>query len=100
MVLSYLAYQGHESQQEALGAFSAATAELRLSAPMLLPSEISTTKFDQSLRTLAETCPPLKKQIFAAFMTCIWHDGKITPKEAGLIRAIAAMLAIPMPVLT
>jgi len=41
----------------------------------------------------------LKKQIFAAFMTCVEHDGKITPKEAGLIRAIAAMLAIPMPVL-
>jgi hypothetical protein len=33
-------------------------------------------------------------------MTCVWHDGSITPKEASLLRAIAAMLAIPMPVLS
>ena len=99
-VLSNLAYSGHDSQQEVLGAFSAAMKELGLSNPILLPSEISVLQFDQSLRTLAETCPTLKKKIFTAFMTCVEHDGKITPKEAGLIRAIAAMLAIPIPVLT
>jgi len=98
-VLSYLAYSGHDNQQETLGAFSAAMKELGLSNPILSPNDMTVQQFDQSLRTLAETCPTLKKKIFEAFMTCVWFDGKITPKEAALIRAIAAMLAIPMPVL-
>jgi hypothetical protein len=32
-----------------------------------------------------------------ALMTCIRYDGQITDREGELIRAIAAMLAIPMP---
>jgi len=100
VVLSYLAYSGHTNHNEALGAFMAAKDELELPAAILPPGEVTIQRFDQSLRMLAETCPALKKQIFSAFMTCVWHDGKITPKEAGLIRAIAAMLAIPMPVLS
>jgi len=99
-VLSYLAYAGHTDHAEVLGAFSAAMKELGLPEEILPESETSVQKFDQSLRMLAETCPTLKKQIFAAFMTCVWFDGKITSNEAGLIRAIAAMLAIPMPVLS
>jgi len=99
-VLSYLAYSGHTSNEEVQGAFSAAMKELNLSDALLPTSEATVQRFDQSLRMLAETCPSLKKQIFAAFMTCIEHDGQITPKEASLIRAIAAMLAIPIPVLT
>ncbi|MCL2005887.1 MAG: M48 family metalloprotease [Planctomycetaceae bacterium] len=98
-VLSYLAYSGHTDPQDAQKAFAAASEELGLSEPMLRLSETTTRQFDQSLRTLSETCPALKKRIFAAFMTCVWHDGKITPKEAGLIRAIAAMLAVPIPML-
>jgi len=99
-VLSYLAYSGHESQDEALKAYSASMSELKLSAPMMLPAELTTQRFDKSLRILAETCPTVKKQMFSALMTCVWYDGKITPREAGLIRAIAAMLAIPIPMLS
>ena len=99
MVLSYLAYTGHTNMDETLGAYSAAMKELRLSDAILLPAETSAVQFDRCLRTLAETSPALKKQIFSAFMTCVWHDGIITPKEAGLVRAIAAMLAVPIPVL-
>jgi len=100
VVLSYLAYSSYESNEEALGVFMAAQQELELPVTILPPGEITIHGFDQSLRMLAETCPALKKQVFAAFMTCIWYNGKITPKEAGLIRAIAAMLVVPMPVLS
>ena len=100
VVASYLAYSGHDNEQETLGAFAASMKELELTNPILSPLEISVQQFDNALRVLAETCPTLKKKIFESFMTCIWYDGKITPTEAGLIRAIAAMLAIPMPVLS
>jgi hypothetical protein len=99
-VVSYLAQAGHMNPSEVQGAFSAAMQELKLSETILPTSETTVQRFDQSLRMLAETCPTLKKQIFAAFMTCVWYDGKIMPNEAALIRAIAAMLAIPMPVLS
>ena len=98
-VLSYLACAGQAGSLNSRAAFSAAMRELGLSGAMLLPVENTPFQFDKSLRKLAEASPALKKRIFAAFMTCIWHDGNITPKEAGLIRAIAAMLAIPIPML-
>ena len=100
VVVSYLAQAGHTNQNEVQGAFSAAMRELNMSDSIIPDSEATVQRFDQSLRLLAETCPTLKKQIFAALMTCVWYDGKIMPNEAALIRAIAAMLAIPMPVLT
>jgi len=99
-VLSYLAYMGHTGNEEAQKAFGASMQELNMSDDMLPTNEATVQRFDQSLRMLAETCPTLKKQIFAAFMTCVEHDEQLTPQEAGLIRAIAAMLAIPIPVLT
>ena len=99
-VLSYLAYMGHASNEEVQKAFGASMQELNMSDDMLPTNEATVQRFDQSLRMLAETCPALKKQIFAAFMTCVEHDEQLTPQEAGLIRAIAAMLAIPIPVLT
>ena len=98
-VLSYLSYSGHTNQKDAEKAFEAALRELGMSGKMLFVSELTTRQFDQSLRMIAETCPAVKKRIFSALMTCVWHDGQITPKEAGLIRAIAAMLVIPIPML-
>ena len=97
-VLSYLAYMGHGTSADALAAFEASIGELDLDVSMLPVSESTVKRFDQSLRILAETSPELKKRIFSALMTCIQHDGQITVKEGELIRAIAAMLAIPMPV--
>jgi Zn-dependent protease with chaperone function len=95
-VLTFLAYSGHETQTDAQNAFQAAASQLGLGVPA--DWNVATIRqFDQSLRVLAETSPALKKQISDAFIHCIRFDGKITPREGELIRAIAAMLAIPMP---
>jgi Zn-dependent protease with chaperone function len=96
-VLSFLAYSGHTDIAVAKKSFDVAAKEIGLTDPMLQESNCTVQKFDQSLRVLAETSPMLKKQIFTALMTCIRYDGQITTKEHELIRAIAAMLAIPMP---
>jgi uncharacterized tellurite resistance protein B-like protein len=97
-VLSFLAYSGHSDIIVAQNAFNTALKELGLTDPIQNNSDCTVQLFDQSLRILAETSPAIKKQIFAALMTCIRYDGQITDKEEELIRAIAAMLAIPMPV--
>ncbi|MDR1270012.1 MAG: M48 family metallopeptidase [Planctomycetaceae bacterium] len=96
-VLSFLAYSGHTDKNETQKAFEAAKQELGFTDLMLCDTDCTVLRFDQSLRILAETLPTLKKRIFTALMICIRYDGKITVKEGELIRAIAAMLAIPMP---
>jgi uncharacterized tellurite resistance protein B-like protein len=97
-VLSYLAYSGHPTVAESQLAFAAAMLELGLADSILPVAETTIVRFDQSLRILAETSPALKKQILTALMTCVRYDGQITAKEAALIRASAAMLAVPIPI--
>lgn len=96
-VLSYLAYSGHAALPEVQKAFQSAMQSLGLSQAILSTGECSSLDFDRALRVLAETEPLLKKRIFESFLFCIQSDGKITPKEGERIRAVAAMLAIPMP---
>jgi Zn-dependent protease with chaperone function len=96
-VLSFLAYSGHSDVTVAKKSFETAAMKLGLTDMMLRETDCTVQGFDQSLRILAETSPMLKKRIFTALMTCIHYDGQITVKEGELIRAIAAMLAIPMP---
>ena len=96
-VLSYLAYAGHDNTADMQSAYVAAMKTLGLSDPMLPNADCTVPLFDQSLRIMAQTAPALKKQLFSAIMTCIEHDGKITVTEGELVRAIAAMLAVPMP---
>jgi Zn-dependent protease with chaperone function len=96
-VLSFLAYSGHTDISVVKKSFETAIQELGLTDPIQLETDNTVQRFDQSLRVLAETSPMLKKQIFTALMTCIRYDGQITVKEGELIRAIAAMLVIPMP---
>jgi Zn-dependent protease with chaperone function len=132
VVLSFIAYAGHEDVSEAQKAFSESArqlydsyygfrqrkevkAEISLDKPTniaenssdsslklcdsIMSRENCTVKlFDGSLHILAETSPMLKKQIYESLLTCIRYDGKITIKEGELIRAVTAMLAIPMPV--
>ncbi|MDR2705399.1 MAG: M48 family metallopeptidase, partial [Planctomycetaceae bacterium] len=94
-VLSFLAYSGHADIAVAKKSFETSATELGLTDSMLRDSDCMVQRFDQSLRVLAETTPMLKKQIFTVLMTCIRYDGQITVREGELIRAIAAMLAIP-----
>lgn len=97
-VLSFLAYSGQETQQEVQAAYNVAMKELNLPDPIMPDSQCTVQLFDQALRILSELEPDLKQRFFSALMTCIQHDGQITVKEGELIRAIAAMLVIPMPI--
>lgn len=96
-VLSYLAHVGHDNDADVRAAYTAAQNELGLADPILSDSACTVKLFDESLRKLAETSPPLKQRIYNALMTCIRHDGQITVQEGELMRAVAAMLGIPMP---
>ncbi|MGL4593766.1 MAG: M48 family metallopeptidase [Thermoguttaceae bacterium] len=97
ITLTYLALAGHENRELASAAFESAQKQIGLSDPICPNSECTVTNLDRALRVLAETTPTLKKQIYQSFLHCVDFDGKVTVKEGELMRAIAAMMAIPMP---
>ena len=52
---------------------------------------------DEALDQLAKLTPPAKRRLIHAAAATVASDGKITAREAELLRAVAATLACPMP---
>jgi hypothetical protein len=99
-VLSSLAYVGHANPEDVRRAFEAGVRD-RLAQAELLPREQCTLRaFDSALTELASVGPQVKREIIAAVTDCIAADGKMTVKESELLRAIAAVLACPIPPMT
>ena len=97
LVLSLLAYAGHDNDAEVKAAFEKGLAIFGVGGPILAKSECTTAQLDAALRALAHAAMPIKQKLIQAFTVCIWADGKVTPRERELLRAIAAMLGCPMP---
>ena len=97
LVLSLLARAGHDNPEEVGAAFEKAKTAFGFGGALLPQSECTTQKLDAALRVLAHAAMPIKKNLLMAFTICIWADGKVTPRERELLRAIAAMLGCPMP---
>ena len=53
--------------------------------------------FDRALAELAQASPNVKRAVIAAVAACITADGQVTVEEGELLRAIAAVLACPVP---
>ena len=64
----------------------------------LIPTEDCTlAHLDRALDRLALTYGPVKKRLLTALALTLSHDGKITPDEADLLRALSSALDCPMP---
>jgi Zn-dependent protease with chaperone function len=97
VVLSMLAYVGQDDQEQAEQAFQAGASLLPKKIEMLPQPECSLAKFDAALGKLADSSPKVKREILGAVAACITADGHVTLEEGELLRAIAAVLACPMP---
>ena len=97
-VLSILAYAGQEDEADVKGAFDKGMAQVGRRASSPLPkSDCSLHNLDAALNALAEAAPKLKRKILGACVACVAADGKVTPREAGLVHAVAANLGVPVP---
>jgi hypothetical protein len=96
IVLSTLAYVGHTEPEETQRAFAAGASHL---GPMsLVPRPQCTLKtFDAALAELGQAGAKLKRDILSAVTACIATDGQVTLAESELLRAIAAALGCPVP---
>ncbi|MDR1960166.1 MAG: M48 family metallopeptidase [Planctomycetaceae bacterium] len=98
VVLSYLAYLGHNTLEEADQAYQLGLGVLMKKPRNILPqSECTATAFDAALRQLSCASPAVKQKVIQSFVTCVAADGKVTLKEGEILRAITAMLGCPMP---
>ena len=62
-------------------------------------SESGLRSFADAIDTLDTTSAKVKKQLLEACAAAVMHDGKVTPREAELFRAVAESLRVPMPVM-
>ncbi|MBB6521382.1 M48 family metallopeptidase [Pseudoteredinibacter isoporae] len=98
LLISVMARAGHDDEQEALRAYSAAAKELDIPAVGLLPeAQINLQLLDKALEQLNLLRPLDKPRLLKAMAASINHDGEVTATEAELFRAIADSLDCPIP---
>ena len=98
LILSVLAYAGHQDQNDIEEAFSAATKTLKFSRlQLVVKNEISLSDLDRTLQKLVQLKPLAKQQLLKACAASVLHDQKISPVEVELLRAFSDVLDCPMP---
>lgn len=92
--LSYLAYAGHDTVEDARHAFDSAFSLFSWSDAMLPISQCTFRDLDSSLKKLRYSSGSIKEKCLLAFWTCICDDGQVTPREEEIYYAAIAMLGL------
>jgi len=100
VLVSLLAYVGHDDATTTAKAFAKAMTALKLDRepPNLLPPEAcGLAEAEQALTALLRASPKVHRQVLTACAECLGFDGIITPREAELYRAFGESLGCPVP---
>ena len=98
LLLSVLAYAGHEDISVSEAAFIEAAKSLGLGELKLRQkNEIKLAELDKSVAKLEKLKPLLKPQLLKACAVCVLHDQEIKVAEIELLRAFSDVLGCPMP---
>jgi Zn-dependent protease with chaperone function len=97
VVLSTLAYAGQSQPGDIQRAFEAGAQSLLGQVRMTASQQCTFEAFDTALGQLAQASPAVKRSVLEALVACIAADGKMTIEENELLRAVAAVLACPLP---
>jgi Zn-dependent protease with chaperone function len=103
VVLSALAHASSEDATAAASAFATGAAQLKLIAAQLAyapANACETPALGAALDKLAGASGPIKQRTLLAAAHVVSADGRITGREAELLRAIAATLDVPVPTLS
>ncbi len=99
LVMSLLAYYGHDSNSPGLikQAFAKGMQVIDLQDVALLEgSQSNQALFQTATQKLAYCSDELKATILNGFMVCVEHDGNVADIERELVLAIAATLEVPI----
>lgn len=98
VLLSTLAYVGHQDMDDARASFEAAKQVLELDDVTLLDTNQCGLKpLGEALDKLETVALRVRKNLITAASKAIAHDGEVTLKEGELLRAICDSLDCPMP---
>ncbi|WP_018231566.1 M48 family metallopeptidase [Thioalkalivibrio thiocyanodenitrificans] len=100
-LLGILAHHGHpEDPDAALAAMNAGLSALDMAAAGRMPVPDGwPDRLDASLERLDALKQMEKQQLLRALVVTITHGGKTVPAEAELLRAVCAVLHMPLPLL-
>lgn len=100
LLLTVMAYAGHQHPDKAGAAFERATQQLDFhQAKILSTDNISVSSLDRAVVRIQRLKPTRKQQLLKACATSIMFDRKITAREIELLRAFADALDCPIPML-
>lgn len=97
VLLSALAWADAPTPEAAHAAISEAQRYLMLPGVTLLGPDTDLKALDGALHRLATLGPLHKRRLLKACIACIHADGKVSPEQAELIRAVSDALDCPMP---
>jgi len=99
LLLSTLAWTGHQDRGAAQEAFTQGLAILQVQgAHSVIEKEKCTFQaLDAGLEKLGRATPALKKKLLTACVACISHDQWITLEEFEILRAVADSMDLPIP---
>ncbi len=101
-LIGALARVGASTPEQMITAYRAAIAHAPVDGPWPDPSpesRPSLKELDRILDHLAATRPAFRKRLIESAATAVSHDGRITPTEAELLRAVCQALDCPAPIL-
>ena len=85
------------SRHDTVQAFAAGAARLDAGSLALVGDAGDLKKLDDSLNNLAQASPGVKRRVLDACGHVVAFDGEVSVEEAELLRAIAAVLGVPVP---
>ena len=98
-VLSLLAWLGAADAASAQAALDTALTALGAAGPWrILPrGRVGAARLEAALATIDSATPKVKERVLAACEACVGADGTVLPEEGEVLRAIAASLGVPAP---
>ena len=98
LVLSLLAYYGHDTEEDAERAFNRGAGSAGLYNIRILPVDAcDLERFIQSVNVLADAYPILKPRLLTGFKKCIYQDDTVNAVEREIVSSIAAVMDAPTP---
>jgi uncharacterized tellurite resistance protein B-like protein len=99
VVLAAVARAGNVDEASAAAAVAAGLTELQQAAsgPVAAPDAAA---LDAALEKLRHVKPLQKPRLLKALVVCVRQDGKVSGREAELLRTVGAVLDCPVPPLT
>ncbi|MCH2135173.1 MAG: M48 family metallopeptidase [Phycisphaerales bacterium] len=95
-VLAVTVRAGHTDDGEALAALQRASAMLKIQAPASVPA-VTLSQLNDAVHDLRTLRFCERGRLLEALVAAVQHDGQTTIAEAEMVRAVAEMLAVPMP---